>query len=257
MSTQAQPRSTLSKLRILVVLPLILALSGCIRLNMDLKVNDDSTVSGAIVFAVADELAAMGTGSTENPLGTAPLLDSKAKGVTEVPYKSGGFTGTKFVLNHTPLSAFEDSKNKEGSLSIVKSGKHIRVSGFLDLTMKDTGTGDPLGALSGDFASSMFAGADLRISITVPGKIVKSTGTISADRKMVTWRPKLGKKTNLATTVDLPSVPWTLIGGAAAFLIALLIALFVIRSQKKAKMTPLTNETPPAEEPPLLQTEPF
>jgi galactokinase/mevalonate kinase-like predicted kinase len=91
----------------------------------------------------------------------------------------------------------------------------------------------------------------------VPGKIVKSTGTISADRKMVTWRPKMGKKTNLATTVDLPSVPWTLIGGAAAFLIALLIALFVIRSQKKAKMTPLTNETPPAEEPPLLQTEPF
>jgi hypothetical protein len=257
MSIQTQPRSTLSKLRILLVIPLILALSGCIRLNMDLKVNDDGTVSGAIVFAVSDALAGLGSGTTDNGLGTTPMVDPKAKGVTEVPYKEGGFTGQKFILNHTPLSALENGQNKEGSISIVRSGKHIRVSGFLDLTMKDQGTSDPLGALSGDFAASMFAGADLRISITVPGKIVKSTGEISADGKTVTWRPKMGQKTDLATTVDLPSVPWTLIGGGVALLIALLTALLVIRSQKKV-IEPLPADDPPSEdENPLIQPEFF
>jgi hypothetical protein len=127
--------------------------------------------------------------------------------VTASPYKQDGFTGEKFTLNHTPLTALANNNDKAGTLT----------SGI---------------------AASMFAGADLRISITVPGKIVKSTGAISNGGKTVTWRPKIGEKTDLATTVDLPRVPWTLIGGGVAFLLALLVAFIVMRSRRKSPALP-------------------
>jgi hypothetical protein len=253
----SQPRSTRSKVRILAVLPLVLLLSGCIRLNMDLKVNDDSTVSGTIVFAVSDALAGMGSGSTSSDLGTSPLVDQKAKGVTEIPYKQDGFTGQKFMLNHTPLTALQNGTNKEGNLAIVRKGNQIRVTGLLDLTSSGQGTADPLGALTGGIATSMFASADLRISITVPGKIVKSTGVISNGGKTVTWRPKIGEKTDLATTVDLPMVPWTLIGGGVALLLALLVAFIVMRSRRRSPALPPALDSSSDEENPSIQTELF
>jgi hypothetical protein len=95
----------------------------------------------------------------------------------------------------------------------------------------------------------MFASAQFRISVTFPGKITKSTGEISKDRRTVTWNPAFGEKTDLATTVELDTpmnfVLWT-IGGV--IFIALVILLIILNRRKKlAEVSSDEMATPPIE----------
>lgn len=226
-------------------IPLAFLLTGCIKLDMALTVNKDKTVSGAVIFAVADSLAALGS-SADSPSGTGMngldnLIDKKAKGVSVSKYHEGGFTGEKFTFDHAPLKAFSSSTQKDGSFAIDIKGNQAFISGVLDLS--STGT-QSTGSTSMDdaFTKAMFASAQVRIAVTFPGKITKSTGEISRDGRTVTWNPIFGDKTDLTTTVALDSpmnlIPWA-IGGF--FLIALVIWLIIL-NRRKSHAKPLENE---------------
>ncbi len=226
----------------LLCIPLAFLLTGCIKLDMALTVNKDKTVSGSVILGIADSLASLGssTGSSEAPTtgGLDGLINKKAKGVTVSKYHEGGFTGEKVTFDHSPLAAFSSSTQKDGSFAIDIKGNKAYISGSLNLA--NTGT-QPSGTASMDdaFAKAMFAGAQIRIAVTFPGKITKSTGEISKDGRTVTWNPTIGEKTNLATTVALDSpmnfIPYA-IGGA--LLIALIIWLVLINRKKPVPVAP-------------------
>lgn len=218
-------------------LPLAFLLSSCIKLDMALTVNKDKTVSGSVILGLADSLASLGsnTGTSSVPAtgGLDGLINNKAKGVTVSKYHQGGFTGEKVTFDHSPLSAFSSPIQKDGSFAIDIKGNKAFISGSLDLS--STGTQSSGTSSMGDaFSKAMFAGAEVRVSVTFPGKITKSTGEISKDGRTVTWKPAFGGKTNLATTVALDSpmnfIPWA-VGGA--LLIALIIWLVLINRKKK------------------------
>ena len=103
----------------------------------------------------------------------------------------------------------------------------------MDLSSTGTQSSDPT-STDDALTKAMFASAQFRISVTFPGKVSKSTGEISQDRRTVTWNPAFGEKTDLATTVDLDSplnlIPWA-IGGA--IFIALVIWLIILNRRKK------------------------
>ncbi len=85
----------------------------------------------------------------------------------------------------------------------------------------------------------MFATADLDISVKFPVKVLSTTGTISEDGRTVSWKPQLGEKVDLTTTVELPNQNFILVGVIAG-IIALVTALlfFILRSRrKKANLT--------------------
>lgn len=221
-------------------IPLAFLLTGCIKLDMALTVNKDKTVSGAVILGVADSLAALGSnsGSSGTPGidGLDSLINKKAKGVAVSKYHQGGFTGEKVTFDHSPLTAFPSSAQKDGSFAIDIKGNKAFISGALDLT--STGTQSSSSSSADDaLTKAMFAGAQVRIKVTFPGKITKSTGEISQDRRTVTWNPTFGDKTNLATTVALDSpvnfIPWA-IGGI--LLIALVSWLIVINRKKKTSI---------------------
>lgn len=221
-------------------IPLAFLLTGCIKLDMALTVNKDKTVSGAVVLAVADSLAALGSASgTQEISGTGgldSLIDKKAKGVAVSKYHEGGFTGEKVTFDHAPLTAFSSAAQKDGAFAIDIKGNKAFISGALNLS--STGTQSSNSSSTEDaLTKAMFAGAQIRITVTFPGKITKSTGHISQDRRTVTWNPAFGDKTNLATTVALDSpmnfIPWA-IGGA--LLIALIIWLVILNRKKKTSV---------------------
>jgi hypothetical protein len=173
---------------------LALALSGCIKLDMDLDIASDNTIDGSIVFAVDKSLLTLGGGDPEeafrDSLTDAPFPTEGTGGGevrTEV-YDEDGKYGSRFIFTDVPLDSFDDE-----DLSITREGDFFIVSGTLDTT--DTGTDGTDGSGSGDstespapFPSELFGGFDVSISMTFPGEVVEHTGQLEGTT--VTWRPE-------------------------------------------------------------------
>lgn len=76
----------------------------------------------------------------------------------------------------------------------------------------------------------------MRIAICFPGKVISSSGEISADGKQVVWTPVIGERNKLSATVELPNAKKILLyaGIGIGALLLLLSAFFLGRRGKKA-----------------------
>ena len=218
-------------------LPLTFLLTGCFKLDMALTVNKDRTISGKVIVAMADALAALGNSSTTSG-GTGindlnNLVDKNAKGVTVTKYHEGGFTGEKYTLEHAPISAFSAMANQGERFALRMNGNQATVSGTLDLSMTGAQNAGASSLFGADLVKGLFSTAQLRIAVTFPGKVIKSTGVISPDGRTVTWTPVIGEKTDLSATIALDTpmkyIPWA-IGGV--LLLALVIVLIFLNRKK-------------------------
>jgi hypothetical protein len=214
-------------------------LSSCVKMDINLVVNKDATVSGYTIFAFEKSLAAMAGNQQDSP--AEGLINSDAKGVTVSQYNQDGFVGQKYTFENVPFSEFAKSKNSEDQLSFTRDGNQITVAGALDFTSgDDSSSGDPY---SDALAKSLMASAQLDIAITFPGKIIKSTGKISEDGHTVSWKPVLGEKLDLATTVELPSASSLLMPLASLGLLASLGgALYFFTAKRKSDDVEIETE---------------
>jgi hypothetical protein len=214
-------------------------LTGCIKLDMDLTVNTDRTVSGTVIGAVSDYLAELAeeSGDTSSNSLTSELdslFDVNTPGVTVKEYKSGGFTGQQYILDHVAISELSgDGADPEGfNIKIV--GNRVNVSGVLDLSM-DEDTTSSLELFGSDLAKGLFSSAQMRIAVRFPGKVISSSGEISADGKQVIWTPVIGERNELSATVEIPNAKkiLTYAGIGIGVLALLLIAFLFGRKAKK------------------------
>ena len=225
------------KLRLVIALLLsTILLTGCVKMDLALEINSDKTVSGTLIYAISDALSELGT-TSEDTDPTADLFDTSAEGVTVSEYKEDGYTGTKITLDRVPISAFNKQGGESGGFQIIRDENLITLKGELDLSSGDTDDSD-ISEWGDALAKSLFATADLNISVKFPVKVLSTTGTISEDGRTVSWKPQLGEKVDLTTTVELPNRNLILIGIAAAALLLLIIAflvVFKVRGRKKSE----------------------
>jgi hypothetical protein len=215
---------------------LALLLTSCLKLDMRLELKSDNTVGGSIIFAVDKQVLDLTGASAEDILGSAAPLPSGAPGVTSKDYDDGKFVGKEYAFDAVPLDEFAGDPSDPDSLSIVREGDLFKVSGVLDLSQGVTGaTG-----LSGVNVEDLFASAQISISITFPGEVKSSNGTVSGNT--VTWTPKFGDRLELQATGSAVAsggsssiVMWVLIG---AGVILLLIIVFVLLSRRGKGGTP-------------------
>ncbi len=219
------------------ILTLALSLSSCVKLDMDLEINKDSTVSGTMIFALIDSLAAMGDSTQEDESPTDSFVSPTTKGVKVVEYKEDGYTGQKLILDRVPFSEFGKNSSGESDFKVKRDGNKITVSGFLDLSSgEDSSSGSDWGDA---LAKSIMSSADLKISIKFPAKVLRSTGEIGQDGKSVTWRPELGEKVDLTTTVELPTAKiGAAIGGLLVLIVLAVAVVFVVVRRRKASAPP-------------------
>ncbi len=206
-------------------------------MDLALEINSDKTVSGTLIYAISDALSELGTTSEESDP-TTDLFDTTAKGVTVSEYKQDGYTGTKIVLDRVPIEAFNKEGGETGGFQIIREENKITLKGELDLSSADADQSEE-SDWGAALAKSLFATADLDISVKFPVKVLSTTGTISKDGRTVSWKPQLGEKVDLTTTVELPNQNFILVGVIAG-IIALVTALlfFILRSRrKKANLT--------------------
>ncbi len=188
---------------VLLAAALLLALTGCMKIDADLKVSSDEKVSGKMLMAIDKGFAEqMG----QSPEKLKEQIEKTVKedlpdGVDCKPYEEGKFLGTQCALNDVPFSEMSDSGGT--GLKFEKSGERFIVSG---------GAGDQVSEIPANFTP------EVKFKITMPGKIIEKDDAAQVDGKTATYTDP--KKMNSIRLVSEAGG-----GGVPAWLIVLLVVL--------------------------------
>jgi hypothetical protein len=210
---------------------LMLALSGCVRFQADLRVDDRNLIDGDIVVAVitTDE-----PDSADNARDSVAEIEgqllaglSGAEGVSEEPYEQDDYVGTRFTLNDTPIEAL-DGGDADGALRLTRDGDEFAFSGTLDFTPDD----EPL---DGDDVQGDPADSNISVAISFPGEVLEHNGELNGNQ--VTWTTTLEGSVDMeARASAIPNGPpvWVwIVAAGAALLIAIAIIIAVVRMRRR------------------------
>lgn len=183
--------------KVLAFTVLVILLSSCIKLNMDLTVSSDNTVSGSAIVAIDKQLLALTGQPADQIFGGDTIAPKGTQGVTTSDYEDDTFIGQEITFENAPIAALSQSEDAD-ALKIVREGDTFTLTGALDMT-NDTG-----GDATNESVQNALASADIRISITFPGPVTSSNGEI--DGNTVSWSPIVGERTELqAQASAIPS----------------------------------------------------
>ncbi|WP_144268086.1 hypothetical protein [Demequina sp. NBRC 110055] len=158
---------------LILALVAALALAGCLRVDMDVTLNEDDTVSGTVLMAVQsgagdllgvsdDELIDQMLGDVGGDLAQGDVSD----------YAEDGYVGKQVTFDHQPFSALDFDSDE---LSITREGDDYLVEGSLAAS-DDAGD---LGELPSD--------ATMTLSLTFPGDVTETNGELDSSGHTVTW----------------------------------------------------------------------
>lgn len=212
---------------------LALLLAGCFKVNMDVEVSPENTVTGSAIIAVDESLLELSGQSADQLFQEMDLSDLPA-GATLEPYEEDGFIGQEIMFEEMPLETFTQNNALSGSganagageeLNIARRGDEFHVTGAFDMTGAEfTGTQIPQ-----QFLDSF----EFRISITFPGEVKSATGEI--DGNTVTWQPRIGENTPVeavASAIPSESSPLLMILLVAAGALILGAIAFLLTHRK-------------------------
>lgn len=237
---------------------LVFLMTGCIKLNMNLGINPDNTVSGTIEIGVQKELVDLTGQNVEDLLGTDAPLPGNAPGVTVEPFDDGEFVGRQVILEDVPIEEFNSGgivgasgatgasgptggAGAGDSLQIARQGDTFVVTGVLDLSRALSGVTGPLAGTGG---AQFYESADIKIAITFPGEVLQAPGG-EIDGNTVTYLPEFDERLEINATgsaVDNGEasdvvggsdsfLPWILIISGVV-LVLLIVVLLVVRGRR-------------------------
>jgi hypothetical protein len=186
---------------------LALLLTGCIKLNMNLGINDDDTVSGTIQLGVDKQLLELSGQNADELLGGDSPFPSNAPGVTVKPFDDGEFAGQEFTFESVPLEEFNSGgfagatglsgvTGSSDALNIQRQGDTFVVTGGLDLSSGLSGATGPFGGSGG---AELFRSAAVKIAFTFPGEVIMAPGG-QIDGNTVTYVPTFGELLEINAT---------------------------------------------------------
>ena len=220
---------------------LVFLMTGCIKLNVNLGINSDNTVSGTIEFGIQKELVDLTGQNVEDLLGSDAPFPSSAPGVTVEPFDDGEFAGRQVILEDVPIEEFNSggtvgasgatgasgpTSGAGDSLQIARQGDTFVVTGVLDLSRALSGVTGPLAGTGG---AQVFESADIRIAITFPGEVLQAPGG-EIDGNTVTYMPEFDERLEINATgsaIDNGEAA-DVVGGSDSFLPLILIIAGVV-----------------------------
>jgi hypothetical protein len=236
-----------------VLAVLTLALSGCVRMGVEVDLGPGNRATSSMVLAVEDgyldrtgqspdDVITMLTQGTEDPAQDAVRTED---------FTQDGYTGTRYVYPDVGIGKV--GARVGWPIEVVRKGDDYLVSGVLDLTEEG------LGGRGGASVDNL----SFTVDITFPGKVEASNGTI--DGNTVRWEPPVGETfeisargsaldpadptsaTGAAEVVTLPVVPeWmVLVLGLSGLVILLLIGVIVWQAMLRVRDRRPTDPAPP------------
>lgn len=173
-------------LRALGLGALTVLLSACIKLDMDVAIHSNDTVSGSIITGVSKEaIQLFPGGETElrNQIREGLQQEDVPDGVTVKDYTDDRFVGVTLGFEDVTLEEFAGTtEGQTGDLQISHEGDRFILNATLPLTGEGLGAGD-LGAFAGT--------GEIRVAVTFPGRVLSHNGQL--DGTTVSWTGTLGQ----------------------------------------------------------------
>ena len=205
------------------------ALTGCIRYNVDMTVSSDNTTSGTVVIAVQKGIGEQaGLGSDEEALSQLFSSEDFGEGFEASDYAEGDWIGQSYTFKDLTFDQLGDF----GDLfTLSRDGDTIVLQGDQAPTAEEDMTEMP-------------PGAEGTLSVTFPGKVSSHNGTLEGNT--VTWNLFTTTEPLHAEAAATSSSGTNLIvliaGGVLLLLVVAAGAFFVIRkSRGKAADAPVTD----------------
>lgn len=170
----------------------LLLLSGCFKADMDLEVTEDDLVSGTMLIALDEELAAMADEGDD----VLPDPDDLPEGARVEEYAEDGMVGQRVTFSDVPLAEFDAQLQEdveEGSAwSLTRDGdQFVFDASFSADEMAADADDSPTGE-NAEFEKQMQAmmeqmlsTAEFRVAITFPGEVEETNGELEGTT--VTW----------------------------------------------------------------------
>jgi hypothetical protein len=95
------PARRLTVLRLLLGAALLVALAGCLKIDLALDIDENASIDGEIILAVSEELAQLTGQSREELIAQfeADVMRNAPEGVTKESYRTAGLEGTRLILD--------------------------------------------------------------------------------------------------------------------------------------------------------------
>jgi hypothetical protein len=195
-----------------VALAAMVALSGCVRADLDARISKEGTVRGVFVLAFSNEvLAFIGQDRASVLREVRAAASTQTTGVRVEVVDDGTYVGERIIFEDIPVEDFGPTV-----AALAKSTGPIGESVAQDFKLEKVGnrwrffgTVD----LSGDkFAVSAENGADpnmpkrtfkMAMKLTFPGRILARDRYAKVKGRSITWTPKLGEIMQMQAVAQL------------------------------------------------------
>lgn len=213
---------------------LTIALTGCMKIDINLTIKDDA-VSGTMILAFDRQLLTI-TGQSEEQMLAALNRDSavpEGEGITAERYADDTFIGYRYTLTKVALAEFAQADADEDSLRILhdKDAGVYRLTGAMDLSQVEAVPQAMRGIMDS---------IEVKIAVTFPGEVIRHTGEL--DGTTVTWRPALGERTLIEAEAKDSAGSWlatAMIGGSLLLaLVVVVVVVFALLRRRPGTATP-------------------
>ncbi len=227
----ARPRGRRG-LRAGLLLGLLLVLSGCLKYDLMLVVNEDDTMDGTLIVAVAREFAA-----GQDIIGQAGELNPSKGTVTTEAYEDADYVGTRYIISGVPISEIDSlSSDASSQFALTHEGEEYVLDASINFNLAGA---EGLGTGAASFTAM--------VSFTFPGRVTESNGMI--DGNTVVWSALRADAENTLTArasaisngqasaaASPGGTAWWLwaAGGAAVALVAVIAVGLVLRKRRAA-----------------------
>ncbi|MEJ7702902.1 MAG: hypothetical protein WKF47_04235 [Geodermatophilaceae bacterium] len=214
-------------------------LSGCLKYDLMLLVNEDDTMDGTLIVAVAREFAV-----GEDIFGQSGDPTPSQGSVTKEAYEDADYIGSRYIFSGVPISEIDAfSSDNSTRFSLTHEGDEYVLDASLNFSLGGTESLPTDGSFSA------------LVAITFPGAVIESNGTV--DGNTVTWtqlrpgaeNPLTARASAIAngqagSPLD-SGIAWWIwaVGAAGALAVAGIIAAVVLRRRRAAKAAKASAET--------------
>lgn len=238
---------------LVLVASLAVLMTGCLRAEQRLTLNQDDTVDGTITIAVSEQLIELAGSSADEVIdqvteGDSPLPEGVDAQIDD--YDQDGFVGKTFTFTGASL----DQINEQGDLTIVRQGDAFVVDGQIDMSTgaEQIDPNDPT-------TQGLLEEFEVSVSVTFPGAVTEHDGSL--DGTTVTWTPAFGENTTIhaeGSAIGGGSSSWmTWVLAGLGVLLLVVVVLIVVMRGRRGDRDAATPETPgPAEAPEISQASP-
>ena len=217
----------------LVVLACLVTLTGCVKVDADLKVNSNETVSGSMKLGVDKQLMQSSGTSLDKVRQQveAGIKDTTTEGVTCKPFEDDKYVGSDCKFDKVPFSKMGGATGD--GVAFRKDGDKFVVT----VKALDLGNTPPSGTAP-----------VVNFKITMPGKITAHDDGASVSGRTATY-DSLDKLGNVSLTSEASSgFPlWAIILIIVLLLAAVGAAVFFVLRRRKARRQ---QQYPPGQYPP-------